>query len=839
MQQSFLLLPLLLALPTTIAPAVPASIADTLTLRDWRICGPFSVGVREGITGVITDPAQFQPQEGDSFRSALVASGITVCRRVSADSAGWVNTDYPNVSWDSLRDFYGTPVLLAAGYAYTEFDVPQRYRALAIAPKAASFYLNGIAYQGDVYGTGKYIQPVLLDSGRNRLLVSLAGFGDQRFQFLLAPAPSHVIILSADATIPDAIADSSLFAWCGLPVINTTDRRLDSIRVVLLHHDNIIAETTIHNLPGLGVKRVSLLAKLPALPPDSAQTRLLCRIETTLDTFSDTLPLRVRTTAQPRKETFISPMDSSCQYYGILYPRNYNPAHRYALILSLHGASVEAAGLVECFKPKDWAFVVCPTNRRPYGFDWQDWGRLDALEVLDYLLARLPVDPDRVLLTGHSMGGHGTWHIGLAHPDRFAALAALAGWPTIPLYLPWFLQRSLIFAEPEQVGIRDRVIATDNTVVHLPNAANLPVFILHGGEDDNVPTFHGRNFALWLSELGYEYHYKEVPGRGHWWQYESESLCVVDDTDLMNFLQTHRRNPGPRHIRFRTADLGQSNRAYWLTIDRVRTVGRLAEIEAWASDTLIRIETRNIAQVTLHLDERLFFPTPPRLTVDGQNLGKVGSLPAVIRLSRERDTWSKKEPRRHRLAKTPSVYGPARQAYFRPFALVYGTQDPGLTDFLRHTAVQEAMRWWQRGNGLAEVLPDTEVTSDVATRYNLILYGGSTENSYTRRISRHLPIQVRQGRMYLQNKCLGPNLACVFVYPNPENPQKLLLVRMGTDREHAKLSNFWGVLASGTGIPDYVVYDNTVRRWAWAGVRAAGFFDPSWRVTRASSWLQE
>ena len=77
---------------------------------------------------------------------------------------------------------------------------------------------------------------------------------------------------------------------------------------------------------------------------------------------------------------------------------------------------------------KPGLYVVAPTNRRPYGFDWEDWGRLDAIEVLELAQKAFETDPQRTYLTGHSMGGHGTWHLGVTSPDRFAAIAPSAGW---------------------------------------------------------------------------------------------------------------------------------------------------------------------------------------------------------------------------------------------------------------------------------------------------------------------------------------------------------------------------------------------------------------------------
>lgn len=80
------------------------------------------------------------------------------------------------------------------------------------------------------------------------------------------------------------------------------------------------------------------------------------------------------------------------------------------------------------YSKKSWLHLVAPINRRPFGFDWEDFGRADAIEVLELAQAKLRHDPSRIYLTGHSMGGHGTWHIGSTFPDRFAAIGPSAGW---------------------------------------------------------------------------------------------------------------------------------------------------------------------------------------------------------------------------------------------------------------------------------------------------------------------------------------------------------------------------------------------------------------------------
>lgn len=823
-----------------VAPAaLLPGLADTIQIREWLVCGPFSVGTREGITGVVEDPLTFRPSEGDTFRSGLVQGGITVCRKVTVDSLGWLETGYQDVRWDSLQDYYGNVGVACAGFAYAEFDCPRACRTVALAPKLGGFVLNGRGYLGDVYGNGWFQVPVQLDSGRNRVLLRLSGYGDQRVRFLLAPPAAPFKVVAEDITAPDIVADSSLTGWLGIPVLNTTPDRLDTVRLtVTLPSGDTVGRALALKVPRLGVQKVPVRISIPARPFDTAGLALVVNATCTGDSRSDTVHLRIRRPEQSRKVTFVTDIDSSCQYYSVLYPKDYDPAKRYALILSLHGAGVEASGQADAYRPKDWAFVVAATNRRPFGFDWQDWGRLDAIEVLDRVVSSLPIDRERVLLSGHSMGGHGTWHVGLTHADRFAAAAPEAGWPDIQLYVPMFLQRAAIFADPPQLAVRDMAMRPDNVPAMLVNALNLPLFILHGGDDDNVPTFHGRTFAEWLRELGYRFTYKEVPNRPHWWSYE-DGLACVDDTDLMGFLKTQRRDPGPRHIRFRTADLGQSNRSYWAVIERARVVGRDADLEVWATDSLVTVKTTNVSQFSLELTGQPFFSGRVAVRVDGKLVGRSDDVPAHLTFHHTDKGWTPGPARAAATTKTPNLYGPAKQAMMKPFLLVYGTTDAGLTDVLRHSATQEEMRWWLVGNGRTQVVPDSEVTASDIARYNLVLYGGPKENSVTNRIADRLPIHVKAGRMSLGNRDLGDSLAAMFVYPNPLNRDRLVLVRMGTDPDNTRLSMFWGVASSGTGIPDFMVFDRSVRRYGWTGVRAAGFFGPDWNLDPASMYVKE
>ena len=105
---------------------------------------------------------------------------------------------------------------------------------------------------------------------------------------------------------------------------------------------------------------------------------------------------------------------------------------RYPLMIFLHGSGERGANLdqvkfhgppkVAARDPNFPFLLISP--QLPAGQDWD----LDKLRViLAWALKSLPADPDRVILTGLSRGGHATWRWGAAEPGRFAAIAPVAG----------------------------------------------------------------------------------------------------------------------------------------------------------------------------------------------------------------------------------------------------------------------------------------------------------------------------------------------------------------------------------------------------------------------------
>ncbi len=835
----FLILSLLSSLP---------SIQDTIFPQEYLVCGPFLSGVRESGWRNLPDDTAYVPKEGDSLFSVLATGGWVYWEKVEVDSTGWLTTNYPNVKWDTLQDFYGISALFNSGYACAEIEVPQRSRALAIA-KRCGFSINKQSYAGDIYGHGYVEVPVVLEKGINRIWVRLGGAGDDRVFFKLVPVDNDVRLITKDATLPDLVyADSTGPFLAALPISNTTDDWPRNTRNAQLIVGGGVFEVDTFDLPPIAPMsfyKAPFEFALGALLPDSVPgDTLILPVAVVWEggQTEATLKLRCRRPDQSRKETFISSIDFSVQYYGIMPPENYDPSKEYPLIFSLHGAGVEAIGLVGAYTQKDWAFVVSPTNRRRFGFDWQDWGRLDALEVLQQVKERYPIDEDRIHLTGHSMGGHGVWHVGLTHPDLFASASPEAGWTNHELYVPWTWQKSAIYAEPWQLEIRNQALRTDNQLARVENASNLPIYILQGGADDNVPAFQARLYAKRLAQLGFSYHYEEVPGKPHWWS--DDGVSCVDWSDLMEFMQEQVRDPYPENVYYRSADLTQENGAYWLEIQTIENRMQDAIIEGWVEDDGYRIRTVNVSRFALRLREKKA-GTKIALIIDDDTLSTIAKTDSIVfekaiqktrhllLSTRKGAQFGTTTERIWQVAETDTYllpHPPIKGAYYEPFILVYGTiGDSVTTAKLFSMARGEAQAWWVRANGRTMIVPDTAVTEEMINSYNLILYGNATENAITAGIEKSLPIRIEDGRFVFADEILPPEAtASLFVYRNPLNPNKKVLVREGIGSEGLKLSGYFSTMYSGAGLPDYIIWSKEVSDKGWGGVIKAGFFDEDW-----------
>ena len=198
--------------------------------------------------------------------------------------------------------------------------------------------------------------------------------------------------------------------------------------------------------------------------------------------------------------------------FQLFVPREANAKSRWPLMIFLHGSGEQGSDLAAVKvngPPKladanpDYPFILI-SPQLPAGLDAWDDVRLDAL--LDWALRSLPVDSDRVILTGLSLGGYGTWQWATARPDRFAAIAPIAG-----------------EGEPKQACA----------------LKNLPTWAFHGDRDDVVPVEGSIAMVQAIRACGGHPRLTIYPDTGHW----SWEPAYLDPALTLWLIEQRRHHP--------------------------------------------------------------------------------------------------------------------------------------------------------------------------------------------------------------------------------------------------------------------------------------------------------
>lgn len=197
--------------------------------------------------------------------------------------------------------------------------------------------------------------------------------------------------------------------------------------------------------------------------------------------------------------------------YTLSLPAGFEPETPRPLVIALHYAGMNhthygrgiLTDLVEPGLRSLDAVIAAPDSPRG---GWSD-GEAESLviDLLDFLTEHYRVDPHRVVLTGYSMGGMGTWHIASRNPGRFTAAIPMAGAPrdmgdvelralvNMPLYAIHSRADSVV-----PIAATERAIAT----LRAENAGHVGFAIANAVPHYNVPGFvpYLRKAASWLQQ---------------------------------------------------------------------------------------------------------------------------------------------------------------------------------------------------------------------------------------------------------------------------------------------------------------------------------------------------
>ncbi|MCB9846496.1 MAG: prolyl oligopeptidase family serine peptidase [Phycisphaeraceae bacterium] len=796
---------------------------DTIELREATVLRRRGLGGRD-------------PVHRDDVLAGFIRDGFVR----AADGQEFVRADGEVNRWSTLlagEDGWLTGRELAGGYACFEVMLDEPAVMVLEAQSHSMSWVNGLPVAGDPYSLGILHAPVALRAGKNSLVFQC---GRGRLLARLTEPAAPVAFADFDRTLPDLVAGREVDAWMGVVVVNCGDEPLVDARVECSVGERIVS-SDIGRIESRALRKVAVRVMGPAVERVGGVEARLELIDDGTVVASDTVALRAVEPGSRRRETFVSEIDGSAQYYSVVPASGPEPG---GLILSLHGASVEASGQAAAYAPKDWATIVCPTNRRPFGFDWEDWGRKDAMEVLALASERLGTDLGATWLTGHSMGGHGTWHLGVTFPDRWAAIAPSAGWVSFWSYT------GAAKAEGESIldGILRSATLPSDTLGLSANLESLGVYVLHGDADDNVPVDQARRMRSRLGEFHPDFAYYERPGAGHWWG----NQCV-DWPALMEFLHARDRgNPARRErIDFVTARPGVSPDVWWARIDRLQDPTRVAEIHlrSTSGSTVIEGTTGNVSRLGIRLAPRsgeggarasdhLAFKAVDdggelAITLDGQRIEGIAGVtgPTTLWIERDGGSWSlagEPDPREKRAERM----GPFKEAFDRDVVLVYGTGgDDEDRELARARALLDAQTFWYRGNGGIEVVPDTAFDPDVEQDRNVVLYGSAETNGDWEAMLGSSPVVVGAGRARIGDREFeGDDLVCLMVRPRPGSDMAMVGTVAWTGSAGARFSTSLPYFVSGVGYPDFFVIGSDALIRGNEAIRGAGYFGADWEL---------
>ena len=199
--------------------------------------------------------------------------------------------------------------------------------------------------------------------------------------------------------------------------------------------------------------------------------------------------------------------------YTLYVPPGYTPARPWPLLIGLHGGGPDGKKGDEVVGSGPSAMNFYRQNAERYGFLVAcptalsaGWGSPDnealVRDVITELRLLYHVDIDRSYLTGHSMGGFGTWALGPRLAEDLAAIAPMAGGG----------------------GSTARLVAT-----------NTPVFIFHGADDGVVGPESDRSVAKQFLGTDHDFVYTELDKVGH-------GFPASVQVELFEFLEPRRRH---------------------------------------------------------------------------------------------------------------------------------------------------------------------------------------------------------------------------------------------------------------------------------------------------------
>lgn len=538
-----------------------------------------------------------------------------------------------------------------------------------------------------------------------------------------------------------------------------------------------------------------------------------------------------------------SNVDGSVQPYAVLLPESYgkDSKKKWRLDVVLHGrdSSISEAKFIANHDgamkaPKDNDFVQLEVyGRGNNAYRWagemdvrEAAGDFGSREIRDKVKVKFDVSEPyyhHTILRGFSMGGAGTWHIGLHRPFAFAVIGPGAGFSTTHGYI-----KNLPNPLPDY---QEKCLRIYDAVRYAENAYNVPIVAYSGENDAQKAAADNIENALKTFPKKVRFTHLIAPGLEHKMPPEWQARAQTEYQKAMSEPKSWDR------IHFVTYTTRYSALP-WGSIEGLERHYERSLVEGEFTSQKLVLRTENIR--VLHLEnadpKRL---VPEFFEIDGQRMKRPDDLEQLMRLTKLGGHWSATAGKFWRderpLSKHGQFQGPIDDAFMKKFVAIAPNRDGWNDAVSRHANAslkRFSVEWEKYFRG---TLPTaTNYISDPSTLFqSLVLFGDPQSNPLIAKIIDKLPITWTKEKLVVDGVEYDPKTHVpVLIYPNPLNPHSYVVLNSGHTFHAADFQGTNALLYPRLGDWAVLKPKPTPEDPAAAEVVAAGLFDENWQFPK-------
>ncbi len=490
-----------------------------------------------------------------------------------------------------------------------------------------------------------------------------------------------------------------------------------------------------------------------------------------------------------------SEMEQKIRRYLLHLPSDFTNEKKYPVLVFIHDVrnneEESARKIGNLLAEYDLPMIgVFPKSYPDLGVTY--FGLEEIMDCLKDVSKKYPIDNNQIFLVGEGSAGQEVLLLAQNYPDRFAAVTTIfskidssintENLAHIPIW--FFCEQKQV---KENISFKNKIVKSGGKIT-LTNLSGLP-------NEDNADFF---------------------------------------SLDYFSWLLNQRRVQSPLKIKF-IIDHLKPSKVFWIKALSQKDYQFPSLIGAVLDSNQIFVSTENLTKfsiVTNALPAIIKFPLQVVIDLKDQFKVEDNNSNNMIFEKVGRKWKAKKQPV-EALEKLPSVCGPLATIFEKPIKYVYSTIDEN--EKYNQLCYRLAKQSSQRGrteflNHL--LVPDT-VFAKQKINSNIITFGNTESNAYLKKITSKLPMQIiGEGIRFGHSISDIPGSAAIYIYPNPDNPNYLILVGIAPDTSGLKNIqkiwdlNYWNNIYRY----DYIIVGGDVKRNQYQNWVDFGYFDNYWSV---------